>query len=273
MRSSRCRLLVSLASSVLAVGCKAEPYAEIRSACGPDGEDFVPLVWGEDSYYSVSEACSTAVGDIVGLDWSSFGDSPTSFDYPETAAQVIVSSVVNLVGSDHGSTRDLREVNSFLNLEAFDNFSSQASRFWLDMFTESVEKVEYVESDRRAYARYWAFGDSILVYSSFTDDIDDGAFQAWIPPVTAALLVHESSHKWTTHTECYQQQCWDADASGAYGVEATYLYSWLGENSQVVTSAECRLVASSLELACWSIDDHAGFAPCEDPYSWCPSQE
>lgn len=89
---------------------------------------------------------------------------------------------------------------------------------------------------------------------------------------TAGALVHEAAHRiYPAHVPCgegappdEEPRC-DADAEGAYGVQAWWLYDWTRANQGWLQEDVCWDAWRALFNACFMILDTGGYSPCE---SW-----
>lgn len=258
-----------------------EEYWEIRSNCGI-GVDEWPAA--SDEHYSaifpVSQNCSAALGDSVGLDWDDFGSAPHDFEIAMTADEGVISGLFTIIGSSMGTVGDIDtlpeipdSVEEAIRTRQYRgqvDDADPAGVLWWYMVSSYI--VSVVLSDELARPMMSYDNGTMHVGALEYGDSSTVAGLIWWPVEFGGVIAHESAH-WSEpdHVLCPSElgygddyfHC-DEDWRHAYGTGALFWSSWITNNSGSIGFLHCDTALDALEYTCARIIDPTGFTPCTD---------
>jgi hypothetical protein len=242
-------------------------YDALREQCGVN--DRTPLPWGMDGVYAVIDArCAAALGNVVNLDWSSFGEEPHTIAVPTSGSDLIIGGLFTLIASDVGSVGDLQdalEPEELLSAQFPGGLTSSrfdeddpAAAFWLDYVAERIEGV-----------RFEPYEDCSLqlavydVMETCLESVDEAPIEyGGHPGDIASGLIHEAGHVDGPGHDAGPSGTWDADASTTGGLQARWLNSWALANEGTAAAADHDNLVYYRWLVCTYIVDPGTFGPC-----------
>lgn len=250
-------------------GCAAPApgYDEVRLDCGLAAGDFVPLPYhGGGPLQTIDAACAASLGDLLALDWASFGAEPADVDWPYTPADALIGAAYTLLAADVGTVGELEaaasadEVTMRVLAEGDWPVEGPAGEPWVEHLAAVVDRT------------YWSddvAGEAAFVAGALEVDFvprDDGSLTLDEHPVyLASVLVHEASHSYGGHVDCTSggDVC-DADGNGAYGAQIRLLTSWSTANADLVDDDDLFDVSARISLACHMIVDPGSIPECAE---------
>lgn len=215
---------------------------------------------------TISKSCAEALGESVGLDWSSFGSEPHEMFAPTEPVDVIISGLyVVLVGEmgTLGSVLEQADDHALLRVEASDSDPSMSARdFWFTYLNENISTLRYVGADGcvMAYQQY-----NLVGVCDIFDPEDESVHRTMLSPIgMASTLLHEAAHV-TGRDHASTDSCptFDPDPSGVYGLQAHWVSGWKDHFSDIVAEEEIEWAQRMSDFTCSRIQDANGFVPCE----------
>lgn len=248
---------------LLAIGCAPRPtWDEVRAACAVD--DAVAQPWGADGTYApLTETCTAALGDAVGLRWQDFDSAPHAVETPEEPVDHVLAGVYALVAGDLGTTADLAaELGAgealVADALAAHGTDGPAAAFWYDFVTTRVDHVGFAD---RQDCVMWERGGGRVDLCDVLDLPGAEASPQLAPAGVAAALVHEAAHvEGVHHAESATCASYDVDAAGAYGAHARWLHGWM--RNAGVADADAADAGGNLGLACSRMADPGEHPAC-----------
>jgi len=257
-------------------GCKKverPSYLDLQEVCELKGAG-QPLIDTQGTL-EVSAACSEAVGNLVGIQWDSFGEEPSSFQEPDTLAQSIVGGVLLLISyngvsveSTLGAEAPLLLFEYLSSIKNDQNLSSgdDVGRLLYFHLLETVDRIEYnPDASLDAY-----YGNKTITIGPREYSEDDVVIRPDdYPPLpfleASTIVIHESAHYlYKKHIDCTLSDKVNCDYTreGPHGVAAWWGYLWILHNQEYVDYPTCRDEANFIYYSCGSILSDSEWLPC-----------
>jgi len=255
------------------------PYEDLLAVCAtgdtvPDRSFLTPAgdLWG------VAPECADAVGETFEIDWDSFGEEPDSFTDATTPAELVVAGFLAVLGhQDIAVDETTRDGAPEVLLTRFDDLQSKygfaesqdAGALWYQLLTAEIDQVVY----NPEIEAIMSYGAGRVNVGDITDALDPpgSPAQSFTIVEVAGFLIHEAAHGLHGgHIECGEaagpfldedSNC-DANAEGAYGVQAWWLYDWTRSNGKWLEEGVCWGSTRALADACMCIIERDDYEAC-----------
>lgn len=263
---------------LLLSGCAPRAdYSRTREICDLAPEEFHVAAWNlsTGTLWEVTERCAERIGDDLGMDWESFGESPHAIvGPPESVADVVLLSAATIIGADLGAPDVLQErlqapewvfPTLFGLPPARDDAGSPMGERLYAYITSRFRSVNHEPG--HGLALNYGGGD-IVVAGDFDPLLVEQ--ETYDTVNRAATLVHEAAHADRAgHIECTPEDddvdlACDADGeSGVTGAEALVYRAWMSAVALDDWGEAMACASSEFPRTCGKILDWDGFPPCD----------
>jgi hypothetical protein len=275
-------LVTALVAAPFLLGCHREVDDQLfaKRICDAERTAWSPTITAEDLVNTLSEDCAEGLGRAVGLDWESFGFTPTTLGDSPTGAYIL-AGLLTILTHDDGTVAEVladvdlpeiaREELGLLGLAPEDSDAA----LWFTMVEESIVTTVYIDPGPGEDVPYTAFvpetGEASFgsLMLGGNPEIANARPPAW----GAALILLEASHKFTpAPIECRVSDdviC-DADKEGSTGIMVWWLDDWLSRHQDSLDTTTCDELDSPKANVCqyrFHSTDGSTWAPCA---SSCP---
>lgn len=225
----------------------------------------------EGPLHTIDEACATALGDLLDLDWGTFDGEPAAVEWPETALDNVLGAAYALIASDVGTIAELQAVmlpDEVAALALADpprgrTYAPEdpAAALWVELLADGVKRTVW-DGDVLGEASYRAG----VLHVEFEPNGYDALTLDEHPAHFASALVHEASHALVSHVACDgpDTRFCDADGRGAYGAQIRWATSWIAANADAVSQQDLFGGGLCISGACRMILDTSEVEACAD---------
>lgn len=214
-----------------------------------------------------SEACVTTIGEVIDLDWASFGAEPAAFASPATVVELVVAAAGQLALADYGTVAeleatldqdDLLAVEYGAGLEAAGwALEDPAGAFFLEYLALRTRGIRWAPT-ADCFARL-SVDDNVAEFC-FGDDVfqaEAGSLAGVFPVYLSGSLTHEAGHvRGPGHTG--PDQGYDADCNGTFGLSARVKLLWLENTTEELDQADLDAAEYGFNFTCsriWEMDE------------------
>ena len=264
--------------ALLLCGCQPPRtgYGAARADCATELAAWSPTLTAPKLVDGLGVGCATTLGATIGMDWESFGFTPSTLLDSETGAYVL-AGLFTVLADDRDTAADVLADPDLPELFREELGRAQvapdATRAELifTMIRASTFLSVYVDSipgSPGASANYTASEHKTTFAPPFLG-WDRDLYRARPPAVAASVILHESAHRfYGAHITCTENPVADCDPSreGAYGVHIWWLAGWITRYGGEVDEAFCGELDSEVFGLCGSHienEDQQEWAPCE----------
>ena len=226
----------------------------------------------------VDVGCLEVVGQVLGLDWDSFGAEPADAVGDTTAVGVVANGFLIAVRSGDTPLSELYadgvpdELSAELQARAADAGLSEedpAGQAWFALLTDHIDRVRYDPESLSGCLGCMSYGRGTVIVGDMLGPTDGPPHPQPLNALGAAgLLVHEASHDFLSehHIPCVGTEghnC-DADAQGAYGASNWWWWTWIRPEQAEGTTPLCTEGSSDIYWNCVDhILDPGTYPPCQ----------
>lgn len=262
---------VWIGAVALLSGCEAD-FARVELDCRAETGAIGPETGASVAAALLGPTCAGTLGAAIGLDWGSFGFEPDQLAESQVGTYVVLGllSVIDAPATSFETLKADADIPSvalegMLDLETAGRMEDDtpSNEAWFEWIQTAVTEVVYLPDGGGAAARYDDATGELSVYDEF---VGGDLTNAWPLPYAGAALIHEATHRLSSHTECPDgsgAHC-DATPNGAYGVQVWWLSRWQRLGDVARDGDTCRDIDDIKVVICLSmIVDASGWAPCE----------
>lgn len=253
-------------------------YDDVRAACDLAPGETIPSIWtywdgfdpwGEEAQTDwsglvtldrpLSAECAALAGEAVGLDWESFDSEPHDLDTIETAVDVVVTGLVQLVAADYGTVGDLAAQvgpDELLSQEYPDGLlavyaaDEPGGRMWYDFVSSRVDAL-VMEPHCGMLVIMRAGGGTVRYCLNEHQTMSVTSFLYYLaPPTLGSVFVHEAAHR---NGYPHNESNGDDDCNGAYGAQARNLSRWLSVSGPAASEVANEVAVQVLTYTCEQI--------------------